>query len=598
VGTGIRLSFSLDDKDPFIQPTAWYYKFKVQKVNNTTGTVISEVPSNDWISTVNEPKVNQYLLTKLTYPSISSDYNAAGEKVTYTRVIAKVIDLAGIESVADTIKFAVKEGFHPSTIPHFKRIYALGNNHFIDYSDTATPEVWPYTIVNNKTIYATPFFKDMDGYYTAVNSSNLKSWIRWGWHGEYGIINANGTFTVTDDPYDKKIDLLLDESTNKNYYSEITHFDIRLNDAPYNYPPLANSVHQDNDGKRWLRVPINSSLGQTIVLTNLPVNTPDHPFHLFEVRAVDLQGVADPTPAEFKFKILPSVERAQKSGILVIDDDIHHPSLAPEDSIDARYANMLADYTGEVVYRKRTDSAIQDIKNRKIAFSDIQKYKLVIYHSDYVTSTSFMPIDHDAYMLYLNQGGNMLVSAGGNLHSLVQAMQLATQRTMETYFGIKYQANATSFVTGSLLTNSWFVKAKAAQAGLSDISLAYDVNLNNPLPEPIMVNNQVIVPDPNEKNFIGIVNTRMGLGPVTYFTAYESSSDVKPIYRYESKGVSSQYYCPPTQADYNSVNNLVIGLKKVTPRNNCYITGFPLSLMKKADARLFMKNIVNEVMAN
>jgi len=610
VGTGIRLRFGINDFDPFIQPTAWYYRFKIQKVNFATNAVISEEPADGWISTIDQPKINEYLLTKYTTPALSSDFDSLGVKRTFTKVIARVIDLAGIESESDSIQFAVKEGFHPETLIHMKRVYALGSNHFIDYSDTTTPEVLPYTIVNQKQIFATPFFREMEeGLYTAVNSSNLKSWIRWGWHGEYGQQTTAGGTTVTivtDDPYDKKVDLLLDEDTNKNYYSEITHFDIRLNGEPYNYPPYANSVVTDaGTGKRWLRVPLNSSLGQTIVLTNMPANTPDNPYHHFEVRAVDLQNESDPTPAEFKFKIINPVPKEQKSGILVIDDEPHNPNFAPEDSVDAKYVNMLSSYTGEKVVRKRTAMEYPDIRNRKFALSDIQRFKLIIYHDDFPTQTSNFSIDHDAFALYLNQGGNMMISAAGNLHGVVQAVVLATQQTFNTYFGVKFKLDATASITNNMLSSTWFVKAKTTDINkYNDMMLAFDLNVNNPLPQDVVVDNNVIVTDPNE-SYLNLINARKGLGPITYIssTGYDDSanSGVLPIYRYGSKPVyvqpsttppASNYYCPQSQADYDKVNDKIVGLRKFTDKNKCFIMGFPLSYMTYASSKSFMTKVL------
>lgn len=610
VGTGIRLSFTLDDDDPFIQATAWYYIFNLQKVNKTTNAVIPDSTSDQWFSTINQHKINEYLLTKYTNPKLSSDYNDAGAQVTYTRVVAKVIDIAGIVSEPDTITFAVREGFHPESLIYHQRVFALGNNHYIDYSDATTPEVLPYTIVNDKQIFATPFFRDVDGYYTAVSSSNLKVWLRWGWHAEYGIQTASGATIITDNPYDKKIDELRDEDTDINYYSEVTAFDLRLDGEPYNYPPLFDAEHLITDpgtGKKWLRVPVNSSLGQTIVLANLEVNTPDFPYHHFEVRAVDLQDEIDPTPAEIMFKILPPVEKAEKNGILIIDDDPPNNNFAPEDSIDAKYANMLSSYSGEVVLRKRYLLEYQDIRNRKIALSDIQKYKLIIYHADYPNNTPNFSIDHDAYALYLNQGGNMLISAGGNLHGQIQAVTLAAQRLFETYFGVIYSLDATSSVTGNMLGSTWFVKAKAKVAPFSDMSLAFDISPSNPQPQDVYVEGDLLISDPNE-SFLNLINTRKGLGPVTYFNSLDSSynSGVSALYEYISKPVyvqspttppASNYYCPQTQTEYNSVQGKTVALRKVTLRNKCYMTGFPLSYMTKASSKQFMSQVLADIMA-
>ncbi len=91
VGTGIRLSFSILDSDPYLEDTAWYYEFKLLKYSYPGNVLIS---STDWITTSGLPKINQYLLTKYTsllfpailMPVVHNDLH---------RILGRVYDLAG-----------------------------------------------------------------------------------------------------------------------------------------------------------------------------------------------------------------------------------------------------------------------------------------------------------------------------------------------------------------------------------------------------------------------------------------------------------------------------------------------------------------------
>jgi hypothetical protein len=572
VGTGIKLSFTLDDTDLFLQPTAWYYEFQINKMDNTTHVAVSPVDTT-WYSTKDLENINVYKLTKHTTPSLSSDYNSAGTQLSYTQVIAKVIDLAGIKSESDTIKFVVKEGFHPKTVVYEQRTYAVGTNHFIDYADESSAEIWPYTVADNEQLFATYFFKDKNGDFTVVDSPNLKSWIRWGWHGEFAkVTTVNGITNYDyseDNPYYKKVDMLLDEATDKNYYSEVTHFDIRLDGLPYYYPPLATSIfHDPISGLDWLRVPVNSSLGQTIVLANL-----DPGNHVFEVRAVDLQDEPDPTPAVFDFNIVPPVEKAMKSGVLIIDDDTNHNQYSPAAVVDTLWANYFAGtgYTPDVMHY----ADLVAYKNRKLALSDIQAYKLVIFHSERTDQPSNLDYENDCLALYLKQGGNMLVTSTGKSKQTFDNFYIKGYSTLNEYFGIPYANNISGSITSN--SNPYFIGATGKTVG----TLSYN---SIPLKLP---------------GFNAIVNNAQGLYSVTYFTFLGTITvpGLDVIYGFGCKPTTAPVGAP-NQTNFNLLNNQPVGIRKVTENNynKCYLLGFPLSYMDDAEAKSFIDKVLADVM--
>ncbi len=571
VGSGMRVAFAMKDYDPFITDTPWYYEFKLQKWSTDPVPVL--LSSTEWIRTdsLNNPKLNEYLLTRRTNPALTYDYDANGTKLSMSKIVGRAYDLSGVVSSLTTnseINFSVKPGFRPAALIYHQKAYALGDNHFIDYTDDSTPEIMPFTISNGVQRFATPLFRDMENKLTAVNSVNLKTWIRWGWDGEYGIVQSNGSILFPATPYDKKVDVVRDATTGENYFSEITHFDLRLNDAPYNFPPYANSIQTDDDGKRWLRIPVNSVLGQTVVLTTLPSG-----LHKFEVRCVDLQDEYS-NAAEFFFNLVDPVSAVNRSGILVIDDDKDNVSTSPEAIVTAKYTSMLADYTGtkDFIHRS-TDSFVgdtyPDIRKRHLAYPDLQRYKLVIYHNDNVSESGNLKLDNDGLTLYMQNGGNFMISSSSKIASVMDAFVISGQKSFLSLMGINYVSQPVSSVSGSLLTNAFFQKAVGA-LDFPNINLQFDGDGGTP-------------------SFNSLVNLRDGLATVAYFTNH--NADV--IYTYGSKP-TNYANTPPSQTQFDLYNNKPVGLRKVSNGGKHYIFGFPLSYMVESELKPMMNKVLAE----
>jgi len=352
------------------------------------------------------------------------------------------------------------------------------------------------------------------------------------------------------------------------------------------FPPYATSiVGPDENGKKWLRVPVNSPLGQTVVLTSnqlpMPVGaTPGH--HYFEVRVVDLQGEVDPSPARFDFYLENYIEPTARSGILMIDDDIHQQTQSPDAVVDAKYANMLADYTGNVtVYERPADPANrkvanthEDIRKRAIAFSELQKYKLVIYHNDNPADPGNLVDDVDGYALYMLRGGNLLMSHTHLLSSVLDNLSKSGARiTFLRYIGLLDAIPNLPYPHKPDSPNWYFFqKAVAAMTGYSDVNLQFG--------------------DPAAFN--PIINTRKGLATLTYFPTTSFSGDT--LYKFGCKPVSYATF-PPTQAQFDALNNQVVAYRRVNTNNSrAYIFGFPLSYMVESESRTMMNKILSEVM--
>ncbi|MDZ4183331.1 MAG: hypothetical protein U1B83_10700, partial [Candidatus Cloacimonadaceae bacterium] len=555
VGSGIKLLFSMKDFDPFIPETPYRYEFKLLKTHPTTGAAIAGTET-EWFNTDGQYRMNEYLMTRYTSPALTYDYEN-NVLVSKTKVFARVFDMAGVVSYADSasISFAVKPGFRPQTLIYPQKVYALGDNHFIDYTDESTPEIYPFTIVGGAQRFATSFFKDLENNITAVNSNNIKVWIRWGWKGEYGRVPATGPIEYTNNPYDKKVDTVLDRATNVNYFSEITHFDLRLNGEPYNFPPYAQNIITDTDGKRWIRIPQFSPLGQTVVLTTLPSGT-----HTFEVRCVDLQGEVDPIPAVHSFTLHAPIPKAQREGVLIIDDDLNNSTL-PDTIATPKYTAMLADFTGTKTFIKRATplepgNTFADFKLRHLATSDLQKYKLVIYHNDNPGDSGNLKVENDGLTLYMQSGGNVLISHTSKLAEVLDAFVLGTQKSFLSFFGVPYISQPAKFMSSSLSIRAYFQQA-VGQLTYPNVDLQWGTT------------------GPPEASFNALVNLRQGLSTISYFPFGTAANT---IYR---MGIKPTTYpvAAPTQADFDLYNMQPIGLRSINANNRCYLFGFPLSYM-------------------
>ena len=577
VGSGIRLSFTMkDDLNPSVPAIPYKFEFKILKLSPQDSSITYQSEWYDTSISPNDTNINRFLLTKSTNPSLSYDI-VNGDTLSITKVLARAYNMGGVTSVPDTfstILFMVKAGFRPKTLIYDKRCYALGQNHYVDYFDEFSAEVMPFTITSGTNRYATHFFVDLDSTLIAINSPNIKVWLRWGWHGEYGKILASGDFVATDDPYDRKIDYLLDRYTNKNYYSEITHFDLRVDGQPYNYAPLANDPNAhivDEDGKVWLRLPLYSPVRQSLVLTSLSSGP-----HTFEVRCVDLQGEVDPIPAVFTFSLADNIPIANRNGILIIDDDPHQQLVAPDNIIRDKYEEMLADYNGPKVFIKRTTDTEsgdthQDLDLRHFSPSDLQKYKLVIYHNDNFQSSGNLKLENDGLTLYLRSGGNLIISSTNSLAQNLEAFVNATQKTFVSFLGVYYEKPPANILSNSLTIRPFFQQA-LGQNGYPNVNLQYSAA--------------------NEPSFVNLINNYQGLATITYFPKINVNATA--IYKMGIKPVGSPY--GPTQEQFDRYNNQIIGIRCVTGNSHCYTFGFPLSYMYTPDVKTMMNKILSEVM--
>ncbi len=579
VGLGVIFKFEMFDNDAYVDPIPDYFLYKLEKRIDDE-SITNEDGYGEWFSTINQDDVSLLRLTRDTYPTISANTFVDDTPLDSTFLFVKAVDKAGIESLPDSISFAVKDGFSPESLIYVRDTFVLGENHFTPHCDETINKVIPSTETVDGLHYSTPFWIDKDGDFTAINSNDLKIYFHWGWRGEY----------AEDDPFSNYYNDVEDANGNL-YYSKIEYFDIRLNEEPYYYaplPPESENLITDENGKSWFRIPINHEIAQNIVLLNLESTT-----HNLEIRAVDLQGEVDQSPANFTFQLIEQIAKEDRADILIIDDDPHHSIFAPDSTLDAAYRNFLSDFNGGLIDEIERESVFNLISNEmnlaklhfnKSVFSptDLQNYKAIIYHSDNMVDDCNFGLESDPLNLYLKGGGNIIFSSGSEMKNVQDYFINNGLSLFAEYFGIPAEEDIVNLVTfddseGSFLKLQFFNKAIPENGTDETIYLQ--------LP-----------------NFVDFVTSREGLGPVAYFENHTAETFYKFGCKEPETGTSFEEWDDvddfdqfPSQNQYNEFNGKPVAIRKITENNHCYIFGFPLSFMRVDDVKNIMNTILSEL---
>jgi len=617
IGLGIVFEFQILGDEPFIGEIADYYEFILEK-KDLNGNLIpfNGTPQGgydldindpeDWISTRGQADVAHYTMTRFTTPALIPNTIDNDVPADSTFLTVKAIDIAGIISEPVEITFVIKEGFYPGTLIYVAEekkkkkndTWVLGQNHFVTYMDQSIPKVIPSIMTADGAHFATPFWIDTEGKLTAIGSQDFRVYLHWGWHGEF----------ETDQPDKRRVGQVYDELTNTPYFAEIISFDIRIDDEAYVYGPLPASDYNviDDDGTEWLRVPIYHDISQH---TNIYGDYTSTGSHKVEIRAVDLQDVADETPAEFTFFVEDFIPKEEKAGILIIDDEENHPSQSPEAIVDTLY-NYFFDSQNDVVEVNRVDVAdiIGDMGLSALHFyravfspTDIQQYKLIVYHSDkpLINTTSNFDKEYDSLNLYLSGGGNLLFSGGANIVAIQQKCQKDGLPLLE-YFGIPRELDDEELQAVHVVTHVNPESGAVTQANFFKLQFMVKATATNGFTDDILL---------QLPGFNNLVNMKYGLGPVAYFdnllngteTIFEFGCKFKdpdgngldPTFLDWDADYDTDQY--PNEDQYNEFTGKAVAIKRITENNNCYFFGFPLSYMNKDDVKAAMQVILDEI---
>lgn len=583
VGAGLIITFSLnhDPNKALRKLNSSQYEYKIAKYvynEDADSTYVPELlEESDWFVTDS----NEVLLNKFTTPSLETDFNGSGdnaEQLTYTKITGRFYAL-GEFSNESSIEFAVKEGFHPKTVIYPTKLYALGDNHYKDYTESWDLEDYPSLNIGgtNPVIYANRFFKDVEGRNTAVNSSNLKVYLKCGYFGQYGTMGGS-VIIYSNSPYDEEIANVLNESDNRFYYSEIMGYDIRFDNEPFDFNLPTNNpktIVTHEDGTQWRRISIDDiwSFSESLELINL-----SNGYHKFEVSAVDLQYVYDPTPEVFEFYLIEHIPAVNREDIMVLEAS-HFPTWNNSQVFaDSVYQEVLSEFSGVDFYNRDEINQNTGISIEKcnLAYSDLQQYKALIYREE-AQGTTFFNSDYDALKLYLNNGGNIILSSAGNLRPMNDYMVNTKKNMFKDYFGIDMEHNAINIVQ-TAPPKPYFIGAFPTNEIAS---------LNN-LPELNL--------------YLGhthniLISMRNGLNDVSYFEedyAYPGDAFTKIIYRAKIKDIGQDNYSPTSEEEYNQWNQVPLAIGKVTNQNKCFAFGFPLSHMEKAELIQLFNQLLND----
>ena len=601
IGLGVVIKFVLPLGEGLaVNYEAYYFKYKLEK-RDLDHNLIPESEGgypDQWFDTFGQEDIEEITLTSETELALTANTFEGETPLDSTYILAKGVNIAGVETDPVTISFLISDVFSPGTVIYYGEgngwandIYALGEHHFATYLDDALSVILPSILTPDGIHNATAFWVNMDHQYILIGSEDIKIYMHWGWHGEFGDYGVDDY----NDPHAKKNDVVLDELTGASYFSEITYFDLRLDGAPLYYPPLpatGENLRVDDDGTEWLRVPVNHAIGQRVMLNLTTLGGIDNLYgeHTFVARAVDLQDVVDDTPHEFIFYIEVPCPKEEKDGIMIIDDEVDTNN-APADTVNNFYDYIISDFETNPGYIDRFEikELIYGWNLEKLHFkkaflspTDFQHYKTIIYHTDDPISVSHFVQEYESLKIYLLQGGNIIFSTGAELETVqINCRDQYHFPILEDYFGIPLlDENVVVAVSKNWGTNPFFIKA------ISQFGTEFDINLQLP-----SFNAQITNP------MLPELLSKDGLGPVAYFNEEIITSEI--IYRYGCKEPGEEPHPPfhtvPTQEEYDMYNNLPVGIQNITENNSCYLFSFPLVYMVKEEVKVMMNHILSEI---
>ncbi len=596
IGMGVRLVFTIRYNDPFIDDgIADHFKFKLEKRDAVTGEVIPPEQGGyeDVIwNTKHQDDVYRKVLTSQTDPPlIPNDFVREVERDS-THLTVWGVHQSGVVSDSVEISFLVKEGFYPSTlfytgqeydqVPYVGRnaTFALGANHFVPYyhGDAVGGVLIPNVMTAEGIRWSTPMYTDKDGLFAALHSQDLRIWLRWGYHGEYGE-RSGEDFDITNNPNHVRARQVRDELTDETYYTEIIAYDIRMNDQPYEYGPLPAAQHNiidPLDDREWLRVPVGEAISQRLILSRIPPGE-----HKIEVRAVDLQDIPDETPVSFEFVLKERVPQEHKNGILLLDGVVdrlmHIPHyIPPKDFRTKFYTDIFNWYNGPVDYLNREDLKEQNLQvfDNKNVFSptDLEEYSAVLYFNDNIQTTEdFFYFENDGLNLYLRGGGNVLFSGARNIKH--NHDNIGDRPLLQRYFGLPM--NKRNVVKSLSVENNQYYFVGAS----SDDTFGPGVD----------------IPLVTKDSFSPHIVEKEGMARVSYFDEEHIEADV--VYRFDCKDVG--HPSGPSQDEYDELQGQPVALRKHGPHDNTnFMFGFPLSFMNKTAVREMMQVIIPQIEGN
>ncbi|MDD2423009.1 MAG: hypothetical protein PHG34_02185 [Candidatus Cloacimonetes bacterium] len=513
---------------------------------NILNEALDVIQAGSWYSSIDSPDIRKVHLSLNTTPALN--FNAPG---TFTQFECYVVSRTGVEQDGPTsIYFQVVEGNQPVALIYPQTFLGQGQYHYSIVNDTPAYMINP--IPPNGDRHNREFWTSNYGL-EAINSQDFKLHLRWGYSGQYGNISFNGDLVVTNNPFDREMNHVLNPS-GINYHGHITAFWLRLDGAPF--PAQAQffnpQIITDSEGNSWLRVANFNDNCRHCILQNL-----DSGNHVVELKVEDLQGVLSET-AQKIFNLYAYKTPQQRSGILVIDGSPNNPNNSPEAFVDAFYTAVTPTAWGPV---NQADLSV--IASGKISSVALQNYRAVLMHSDNPSTGMDLRAQVDALEIYLGNQGNLIWSGTSQMANRLGDIppDFRTSR-----LGI---SNLGGISTISSFSHSFFINA-IGQMGLDDIPL----NLSYP--------------------FNPMVNVRQGFSSLTLF---DPSLNLDWLYAFGCKPVDHPTF-PPTQEQYDLYSSKYVTYKYENNGSSVVVFGFPLSYMEQTPVANSLNTLFDDILGN
>ncbi|NLN35944.1 MAG: hypothetical protein GX157_08140, partial [Candidatus Cloacimonetes bacterium] len=229
-----------------------------------------------------------------------------------------------------------------------------------------------------------------------------------------------------------------------------------------------------------------------------------------------------------------------------------------------------------------------DYRKRKLALGLLQKYRMVIYHSDNPGKSGNLNLENDGLSLFMQNGGNLVISYTHLVKSQLEAISkrtfkpaAGTEPSLIKALGLPNIPKLEEFVNPA--AHVYFQKAIGnTQLGYPDVNLRYEKD------------------DPSEW-ISPVVQGTQGFSNVAYFVEEDGVPlhNGENIYTIGAKPVDWPLY-PPTQELYDFYNGRTIGIRHINGATNnmarAYLFTFPLSYMEIDDSKALISKIWSELM--
>jgi hypothetical protein len=488
-GTGIKFNFAMIDDDPYVDKLdAWYYEYRFGKrpvVGDTTAYTYPGETGDQWLSTLGSANVKSIIVSasdeygmNLLIPDARVGY-AASEITTETVLQVRGYDEAGVVSDVKDIFFRCLEGYNPSSNMYCSAdtndVFCLGEYHYSYGLNSIIKVVKPRTSTYyDGEHFSHPLFFSQDSTFSTIWSDDIVIYSHAGYRGEFD----------SEKPTGKKQSKVLDETTGLNYYSEAIAFGYQLDGEAYIYPAYVGNDNYYPEGTgegKWFQLRVGEALAQSLPIRNL---TPGD--HTLRIRVLDSQGVWDPTPYEFKFRLIENIPVAERTkDVLVIDNDNFTGPGGVEEKREEFYRELFAGYNVDFAnYSDIKDAVLAagqealQYSKAKISPSDLVQYKTVFYHMDNVTSPSQdLFLENQSFNLFLQAGGNLVVSGGMTIDNLQESFNSLPRNIVTDHMGVPTDVDDYVYcdiVSGNAMTNRFFVGATPVDGSGLNTSVELD----------------------------------------------------------------------------------------------------------------------------